>query len=123
MGKVRKVNVYKHCISYWVHSSRFDASDNELYFREENLILAKYDAKTAEALEEAIRIYAHRAAGIKDDSECPLCKTFNACRGCPVWQFTNQTQCTDTPYWEWKKNPTPENAQKELDFLIGLRDY
>jgi hypothetical protein len=95
------------------------------------------DDRTKEALEGSIRKWQDIVAGTGVDEgsdNCPLCWLFisNECKGCPVSTFTGRSRCHGTPYEDW--NAANENdglahtaefkelAQKELDFLISLRD-
>jgi len=57
---------------------------------------------------------------------CALCQKYwenFECRGCPVSEVSNQFTCRRTPYVTYCQNPTLLNAESELDFLKGLREY
>lgn len=54
--------------------------------------------------------------------ECALCDLFHAddCKGCPICLKTGAILCRTTPYSRYYDNETPENAQKEIDFLTEI---
>lgn len=107
-----------------------------------------HDKRTAEALEASIRHWEENVAaeipqqaGTSAD-DCALCDEFHpensdekgCCEGCPVFKRTGQKWCAGTPFHEahhalnsWlRKGGSPKvwkrAAQKELDFLVSLRD-
>lgn len=104
------------------------------------------DAKTAEALEASIKHWQENVAAETPDGvslqadHCALCRIFfyeKNCRGCPVFARTGEQCCNESPYraaeyWfeQWKRRPDSaeiraewrQTAQKEVDFLISLRD-
>jgi hypothetical protein len=46
---------------------------------------------------------------------CPLCKYFsNKCGACPVKKWTGQSQCIDTPFWEWVQHNADKHPGKPL---------
>lgn len=53
---------------------------------------------------------------------CALCTVFSkdVCIGCPIHYKTGEGGCVGTPYYDYTKNPTDENAQKEVDFLKDI---
>ncbi len=71
----------------------------------------------------------YRVHGSTDSSTCALCMMFNNgnadavtnCAGCPVKAKTGYSYCRDSPFMEFCKDPTWENAEAELHFLESLR--
>ena len=55
-------------------------------------------------------------------NHCALCLLFNhgGCLECPIYHKTKRTTCYRTPYYKYVANSTPENAQKEIDFLKDI---
>lgn len=90
------------------------------------------DTKTLEALRGSIRKWEKIVDGTEMDrglDNCPLCRIFHGvfrtddkygCFGCPVAEAVYDTCCEGTPYNDYNRTPTKENAQRELDFLISL---
>ncbi|MDD5616351.1 MAG: hypothetical protein PHH85_09135 [Candidatus Methanoperedens sp.] len=60
--------------------------------------------------------------GINESADnCALCETTDAtCDNCLIYQKTG-IKCQNTPYGQYCKKPSKENAQAELDFLKSLR--
>ena len=63
--------------------------------------------------------------------QCALCVSFidDNCIGCPVFAFTGQPSCTDTPYTELMdlmdlrcnpRNRIRKTVEREYAFLVGL---
>jgi hypothetical protein len=97
-----------------------------------------WDPATAAALEGSIRKWKNIVAGTETDRgplNCPLCHKFHktsgpisaCCAGCPVRIATGYPFCEQSPYTDYVRAAhrgqpnTLELAQKELDFLKGLR--
>lgn len=103
------------------------------------------DKRTAEALEASIKHWQENVAAETPDNasidadDCALCKIFfeGDCQGCPIQTATRDEYCCGTPYDEaselfdqWASRPHSVRtrdfwrvaAQKELDFLISLRE-
>lgn len=102
------------------------------------------DDRTKVALEESIAHWRKNAAAVNPEdvkmgaSSCALCDLFydKSCEGCPVVERTKQQLCANTPYHLasyafgfWRRRDEKEDkeifldaAQKELDFLISLRE-
>lgn len=85
--------------------------------------------ETLAALRGSIAKWQHIVAGTETDqggTNCPLCRIFNSlmtprfCIGCPVMGRTGRRVCIGSPYEDYLKNESTENAQAELDFLISL---
>jgi hypothetical protein len=93
------------------------------------------------ALKKSIKKWEEIVEGTGDDNgrdNCALCELFffqdNYCEGCPVYQFTSETGCKNTPYDDWrrlhirnindlkdeKKESAIKIAKKELKFLKSL---
>lgn len=80
------------------------------------------------ALKDSIGNWEKRARGKVVRDACPLCNACSECFfdatknkiRCPVYEATGKRNCERTPYWDWVSNMTPENAQKEVDFLKSL---
>jgi hypothetical protein len=57
---------------------------------------------------------------------CGLCHMFmgsdGTCDGCLVYRTTGKICCHDTPYTDFEKSYSVEDAQREVEFLKGLRD-
>jgi len=63
-------------------------------------------------------------------SSCGLCmlhynglteRDEDVCMTCPIYNITDLPLCEGTPYTEFWENRTAQNAQKEIDFLIGVK--
>lgn len=96
------------------------------------------DKKTLEALKGSIEKWEGIVAGkIKDEGprNCPLCKKFPSCDGCPVSEVTLSDSCNNSPYEEWeiyayanhhefdymvRDEKSKELAEAELNFLKSL---
>jgi hypothetical protein len=86
------------------------------------------DDRTLEALRGSIKKWEKIVEGTGEDAgtdNCPLCHLFYnddeiMCKGCPVAEAVDFPGCVSTPYMLYYDNPTKENAQRELDFLISL---
>ena len=81
--------------------------------------------KTIQALKDSIKHWENLRNGTEtghSDNECALCGLFYdyGCVDCPIWKKTGEKYCRETPYVQYWKNNTPENAQKEIDFLKDL---
>ena len=81
--------------------------------------------KTIQALKDSIKHWENLRDGTEtgySDNECALCGFFfdYGCVDCPIWKKTGEKYCRETPYVQYWKNNTPENAQKEVDFLKDL---
>jgi hypothetical protein len=62
------------------------------------------DAETLEALKGSIEKHENILAGTGRDRgtvNCPLCKLFHECEGCPVFEKTGKQGCSSTPYEDW----------------------
>lgn len=99
-------------------------------------------SKAMEALEGSIKKWEGivEGTGIDDGAEnCPLCQMFGkiSCEECPVMKKTGEDECRKTPHQDWRIHQSREHyglpskincptckklAQKELDFLISLRE-
>lgn len=95
-------------------------------------------------LEASIQHWQRLASGdlseYPDAENCALCHRYAEnkdpkCRGCPVAENTGQINCHGTPYYEARRRyrsatcgdskaleDFKQAAQKEVDFLISLRD-
>ena len=56
------------------------------------------------------------------ESNCALCRLgqiHDSCKekACPIFLYTNERSCIDTPYSEFDHEKTPANALAELNFL------
>ena len=104
------------------------------------------DKKTLKALKGSIKKWeriVNSTRGIDYGTEnCPLCKIFTFCEGCPVKEKTKFASCKLTPFVEWADHfeekhqsifysseynhrikgcdECLELAKKELEFLINL---
>ena len=97
------------------------------------------DAKTLVALRGSIRKWQAIVNKTGEDQgpyNCPLCLLFNSpehpsrrstmCRGCPVFDYSGDIGCHNTPYETWDECDQDDSeglakaAQAELDFLISL---
>ena len=93
------------------------------------------DAKTLEALKGSIEKWEGRAAGTwlqPNTMNCPLCQLFNTaedptnddysgCSGCPVYAFTGNKYCADTPCEQYYNDlDGPKIAAAEVAFLKSL---
>ena len=85
--------------------------------------------ETIQALKDSIKHWEN----LRDGKEkrlgaayCALCGLFQrahptlACEYCPVKKKTGESMCRNTPYPGYEINRTPENAQKEVDFLKDI---
>lgn len=87
-------------------------------------------SETLEALKKSIRKWQLIVEGKEEDRgalNCALCHMFNdspvaafRCMGCPVAQFSGEQFCRNTPYVEYSKRPTAQNAQAMVDYLKAL---
>lgn len=86
--------------------------------------------EVSEALEGSVRKWEGIVEGTVEDLgsfNCPLCHIFpynegsDVCGGCPVKATTGQGECQGTPYDDYIRENSVENAQREVDFLISLR--
>lgn len=58
-----------------------------------------------------------------DEPECNLCELYNPdtggdevnCEGCPVATYREETDCWDTPYYDFR-----DNLMRDLDYVSGL---
>lgn len=95
------------------------------------------DSKAAAALEGSIKKWRKIADGTgvdEGESNCPLCIAFlhvnGHCAGCPVAVKTGKPYCSGSPYSDYRLallfgRPQDEllrQAQREVDFLISLRE-
>lgn len=57
-------------------------------------------------------------------ANCGLCHLFrdSICQYCPIVAETEKNYCISTPYDAYADNPTKENAEKELNFLVSLAE-
>lgn len=81
----------------------------------------------------------YNGVGIDDGNEnCELCRLYfdNDCINCPIFLYTNQWECQNTPYPEWSDHQQDDHekykdykiacptckilAKKEWDFILSL---
>ena len=104
-----------------------------------------YTKRQTDLLRESIGKWVHIVCSTGDDEgteNCALCREYYdggsniydyGCKSCPVFIFTDKSECANTPYWDWvKANPkmtmpyenvndeTMDAAKKELKFLEDL---
>lgn len=97
-------------------------------------------AKTLKALKGSIKKWeaiVARTGVDRGGKNCPLCREFPSCEGCPVMRATGQEQCFGTPYYGWKyaaqnvsdlrgyalanrSTASQRYAEKMLEFLKAL---
>jgi hypothetical protein len=95
------------------------------------------NAKTLRALKESIFHWKNNETVSYEQAEigpeyCALCRMFlgdgNACRGCPVFEYTGETGCHGTPYDDIEmiddthdaEDRWPILATREREFLESL---
>jgi len=88
--------------------------------------VVEYDQETADAILESIRHWRDLREGRNKDyssDSCPLCQKFlrhSECTECPIKIYVGKDQCKMTPYVDYRREQTKDNAQKEIDFLFDV---
>lgn len=62
-------------------------------------------AKTLKALKGSIakwKAIVARTGVDRGDRNCPLCREFQDCEGCPIMKKTGEADCFGTPYYAWR---------------------
>lgn len=61
-----------------------------------------------------------------EKTKCYLCQIYKTnrnafpCNECPIFSYTNETNCVNTPYGKYFINQNRDNAMEELLFLLRL---